>query len=471
MILKQTLAMAIALALVVSCSNGDGGREAKKLLDKQDKIEQKDKHNLEETKDVIESTLQEMAVLEDSLSTTKDALSTTQMEISEQEKKLEDDVAKLEAEKLQLKLEIQQNQFKKLTDKRDSLSNLLDQTNASLDGAKREAAMISHSRDSLQTKGKVVSQLDEEMNAKLTTGIKEIDTRLELLEEQKRNAQSKISLQEKKRDLGEKKISVLNDERKLYEDHKQMLYDKGASQSEMDAVAVTIATVEDNIDIEKRKINWSDQKIADNQEVIAGIDKQRNRLSKKIRNNYTTQEILDDFAIEEKNRLERKLVRLDTMHAQTLAEREAIQVEKETLEKKLSGIDKKVKKAEGEQIAALKDQKAIIEKELSMLDLEEQNLEKGISKSAETDDSGSSEIEQLEEKFRSKQQALDNERELLAEKKQELSAQKEAIALEKEERNKKAKRAIFILVGLVLVILSSLYFLGRSRKSEKKNKS
>lgn len=442
------------LMVVFSCSQSSSNEEAQKLLQQQEALNNAESENIQGAKKGIENTLNEMVRLEDSLTSTQTLLAT-------EKQKLQTGSTKLEVAKLQLQEERQKEALKKMQAQLDSTNQALAEAESKYNNALDASRALAKDKDSLANKNTVVANLDTEVRDKLITGIKEIDEKMEKLGKEKRMLEAQISLNGQKINVAEKKIEVLGSEKEVYEDLRNKLYADGASQSEVDAAEKMVKSIEENIAVEEKKIksiNHGTDGINDN---IASINKQRASLSENIRKKYTTKEVMEEFMAQEKERLQKEMVNLDTMKKQKQLEAEEIALQKENLEKAAKELEEKNISGQVKELTALESQKMELEQELAALEKAEQDLAVNVATR-----SGNTIASELESEYSDRQAALDQEKMQLEAAQSELAAQQVANGAEQAEKKKNAMNILFYLLGAAVLLFGALYYLGKSKKSK-----
>lgn len=208
-------------------------------------------------------------------------------------------------------LKLQQGEASTTTNYTDSIQQL-NKKIASLSNS-REAhqeriAFLTKRRDSV--KGlllQIESSLEQLKSRKIDPGINGVNAKLDELKGQKENFQEQQELQQQELALAEKKKTLLAEEKGIYDAQRQALYDKGAAPAAFGTVDSLLSGINDRIAEQATKIKNLNRNTSDILESVTTIDAQRKSLSDKIRNNYTAQEIFDDFSKEERARLTQQL--------------------------------------------------------------------------------------------------------------------------------------------------------------------
>lgn len=180
--------------------------------------------------------------------------------------------------------DIQTQEIKTLTTKRDSISALLQQIENSLAGIEKN---------------------------KIEPGIQGVNEKLNELKGQKENLEDQVKLQKKEVELALRKIELLNEEKTVYDAQKQALWDKGAPPEDFVEVDNLLETLSNRIVEQKNRLKFLNRNISDLSDQINSISDQRVSLSKKIRNNYTAKQIFEEYSNEEKTKLLNEINSID----------------------------------------------------------------------------------------------------------------------------------------------------------------
>lgn len=176
----------------------------------------------------------------------------------------------------------------------------------------KQIESLSQQRDSIQTQLQQVSNtLQQVSDKKINPGIQGVHTKLDELKGQQENLEEQAALQEQELALAEKKITLLNEEKTVYDAQHKALYDKGAMPAAFEEVDARLGGIQDNITTQGNKVKSLKQSISTIAEQKRIINSQRSSLSAKIRDNYTAQQILDEYTKEEQSRLEGQLAEID----------------------------------------------------------------------------------------------------------------------------------------------------------------
>lgn len=183
---------------------------------------------------------------------------------------------------------------------------------SSLEGTREQISFLTLKKDSIQSGLEQLRISTEQINSKkIDPGIKGVNLKLDELKGQKENLQEQLELQKKEIDLAEKKIKLQEEEKLIYDDQRKALWDKGAPPNDFKKVDSLITYIDNRIQEQTARLKFLNRNSADIEEQITAIDQQRNSLSTKIRNNYTAQEIYEEFSVEEKERLEKQLASVE----------------------------------------------------------------------------------------------------------------------------------------------------------------
>ncbi len=211
----------------------------------------------------------------------------------------------------EIKSETLSSKFKYLDSIKDVGSQIAS-LNSSLDYSRSEINGLTKQKDSIKNLvNQIESALTKLKSDKLDPGVSGVNAKLNELKGKKENFQEQLILQNEEIALAEKKIELLKEEKLVYDAQKQALWDKGAAPAEFKNVDSLLAEIKNKSTEQKYKLKNLNRSIGENNEQIAIIDEQRTSLSKKIRENYSAQEIFDDYSKEEKDRLTKRLVSID----------------------------------------------------------------------------------------------------------------------------------------------------------------
>jgi chromosome segregation ATPase len=226
-----------------------------------------------------------------------------------------DSINKLNAEigELQLIKETKSELISRLSTKRDSIKNALSIVEAS------------------------VKQVNDK---KITPGITGVNTKLDELKGQKENLEEQVDLQKQELNLAEKKIDLLNDEKLVYDAQRKALYGKGAAPKEFVQVDSLLGGINTRISEQMNRVKYLKRSIGDIEEQKEIIDVQRGSLSSKVRDNYTAQQIFDDFSKEERSRLQGQLANVENQLSLLLEDESQLKDELALNSSKVDAIEK-----------------------------------------------------------------------------------------------------------------------------------
>lgn len=193
----------------------------------------------------------------------------------------------------------------------DSIQKLgqrIDDLAANREMQRERIDFLTNKKDSiLRQLRQIEASLDQINTQKIEPGISGVNAKLDELKGQKENLQEQYDLEKQEIDLAQKKIELLGEEKKVYDAQRQALYDKGAEPFAFKTVDSLLSDINDKMAQQSAKIKNLNRNSSDILEEISKIDLQRKSLSDKIRNNYTAQQIFDDYSKEEKVRLDEQL--------------------------------------------------------------------------------------------------------------------------------------------------------------------
>jgi hypothetical protein len=275
---------------------------------------------------------------------------------------------------------------------------------SSQESIKERIVFLTIRKDSIETSLiQIESSLNQVKNNKIEPGIKSVNEKMDELKGLKEVLLEQQELQKMEILLAEKKRNLLEEEKGVYTNQHQLLWDKGAPPSDFKMVDSLLVGINLQIDEQSNRLKILNRKVADIEDQVKIIDQQRNSLSNKIRNNYTAQEIFEEFATEEKERLEKQLI---------------------TINEQLNLVTAKQKE--------LNTQMAMHKGEKTYLQLKQDAVD----------------AQKLTEKAKLKQEILaEHELDIL-----------------KSKRSKRITNALFG-IGIVALILFFLYYMGKKRKS------
>lgn len=252
---------------------------------------------------------------------------------------LKQQAAQLQVENRQLQQELQQEKLKTLAARKDSLGGELTELDSALVLLAADSAAAIQARDSLRQKMAFAAQLGKEIQERLIANSRALEKELAALEDKKRSVQQGMEMDVKRVEVAEKKIAVLQEEKALNENQRRKLWVDGAPQSAIDEAAQAVIATDEAIAAEQNKIKAANRTLAGIQETLDGIDKQRGGLNEKIRNNYTAKEVLDEVAASEAAALTLALARLDSLQQAHQQKRQGLQQDKEKARAYLAGLE------------------------------------------------------------------------------------------------------------------------------------
>lgn len=198
----------------------------------------------------------------------------------------------------------------------DSISKLESQINTLQDSKMNKQEEISFL---LKQKDALKSALDQIIKSQQQVGEKKIDSninsvsaKLDALKNQHEQIVEDLALKRKEVKLAEKKIALWQEEKEVYDTQRKSLYAKGASPDEFKIVDSLLVGINGKIRSQIKADALLKRSIDDMEEQRSAIDLQRSSLSDKIRDNYSAKQIFDDFATEEKQRLNDKLIAVES---------------------------------------------------------------------------------------------------------------------------------------------------------------
>ena len=193
-----------------------------------------------------------------------------------------------------------------------SISSRIDLLKSSKELQSQEIKFLSSKRDSLQIALQQIENSLAEIKAKkITPGIDGVNKKLNELKGQKENLEEHLNLQNQEIILAQKKIELLNEEKTVYDAQKQALWDKGAPPEDFTELDQLLSGINQKISEQKVRLKNLNRNVSDIEEQIVSIKEQRTSLSNKIRNNYTAKEIFEGFSKEETERLSQEIKAID----------------------------------------------------------------------------------------------------------------------------------------------------------------
>lgn len=236
-----------------------------------------------------------------------------------------------------------------------------------------QIARLSKKRDSLRGALNMVESSVKQVNEKkIEPGISGVNTKLDELKGQKENLQEQVGLQRQELLLAEKKIGLLNEEKIVYDAQRKALYGKGAAPKEFVQVDSLLAGINTRISEQANRVKTLDRSIGDIEEQKSIIDSQRGSLSSKVRDNYTAQQIFDDFSKEERSRLEAQLIVLEGDVTMLLEDESQLKTELALNTSKVDAFERN-KNASDE---ALRSEQLSVAKENALMEQEKQTKKK-----------------------------------------------------------------------------------------------
>ncbi len=188
-------------------------------------------------------------------------------------------------------------------------------------------AAISKRDSILSLVTQVESSLAKVNAVKIEPGITGVHTKLNELKGQKENLQEQLSLQEQEIALAKKKINLLGEEKIVYDAQRKVLWDKGAPPTDFIEVDTLLSGINQKISEQNTRLKNLNRNVSNIEEQITSIGEQRGSLSTKIRNNYTAQQIFDEYSKEEKDRLKLQLNSVDEKLTTLQAEEGALSIQ------------------------------------------------------------------------------------------------------------------------------------------------
>lgn len=448
----------ISFLFVWGCASEEDQKEV-------DKLKQKEKQVLEEGKEEIKKLISEMDQIEDSLQ--KDY----QQVVTEKEG-LEKRKAELEAKETEFMEQKRQEKLLVLEAEKQNLENNLKVTEDSLTLITSKLADINKKREQLTKEEEFVKITEKKAEEELATGIVEIDVSIKSLKEQQASEKSKLDLIEKRSDLTKNKIVVLEKERDLYEAERNNLFMEENAQGEIKQLEEKIKKINENIAAEKNKIIEFDLAALLASNKIEDLENQINSYSKEYKTEYEKKEGFDRYVLKETERLNIELALIETRKNQLSDSWKKWATEKDILQNEISGHETEIELLEGKEISEVVSELADLEKdEAKLLEEEADQLQKE-QKQIKTDtvivSTDEGKLNKLRKKVSEEKSKIVEDEEKLTKEKQELMEKKQEATQERAEKLSSWPLTVLIIVGLVIIGLVALFFIGKNVRTKKK---
>ena len=430
-----------------------------------DKLKEKEKQVLEEGKEEIKKLISEMDQIEDSLQ--KDY-----QQVTTEKEGLEKRKAELEAKETEFIEQKRQEKLQELQAEKQNLANNLKATEDSLTLITTKIVELDKRREELTKEGEFVKITEKKAEEELATGIVEIDVSIKSLKEQQASENNKLDLIEKRSDLAINKIVVLEKERDLYEAERNNLFMEENAQGEIKQLEEKIKKINENITAEKNKIIEFDLAMLLAKNKIEDLENQINGYSKEYKTEYEKKEGFDSYVLKETERLNTELALIESRRNQLSDNWKKWATEKNNLQNEIVGHETEIELLEGKEISEVVSELADLEKDEALLLEEETKQLQKEQKQIKTDtgivSTDEGKLEELRKKVSEEKSKIAEDEEKLTKEKQELMEKKQEATQERAEKLSSWPLTVLIIVGLVIIGLVALFFIGKNIRTKKK---
>jgi chromosome segregation ATPase len=319
---------------------------------------------------------------------------------------------------------------------------------------------------------RIVKVTEKKAEEELATGIVEIDVAVKSLKEELANETNKLELIEKRIDLANNKIIVLQKERDLYEAEKNNLFMEENAQEEIKQLEEKIKQINEDIAVEKNKIIDLDLSKLLARNKIQDLENQISDYSREYKTEYEKKEGFDRYIQKETERLTNELAQMEERKNQLSEGWKELAVEKENLQNKISGYETEIELLKGKEISEVVSELAELEKdEAKLLEQEAQQLKEEkeqLRSDTVTTSTDQGELDELRKKVTEEKSKIAEDEEKLAKEKQELMQKQQEATQERAEKLYTWPLTILIIVGLIIIGLVALFFIGKNVRTKKK---
>ncbi len=450
---KFTSLIPIVMMFLVGCSGGNADTEVEKLLDRQAKV--------------VEQEQKSMEKMHDEFRVTRDSLKAMQNDLMNSKSMVNSEMEKLKAAQADLASTLKQSQIDSFEQEKARLSETLQTINDSIATLAETINNLESQQGNLAVREEQLNEQLDTAKERLVTGIASIDDRLDKIEKQRVMKQRELELNKDKIELSDRKIALLKDEKNLYLREKNELVAKNASAEDIEQYDQKIDDINGNIQDEKDKIENAGIVINDITAWMRDVNSLQNRLANMMDEAYSKNETIEQFTMSELERLSQEKKQTQSEMARLDSIRLALVNQQSTIDDQLSGVDEEIQLLKGKEISEILAKRSALDSEEAQLSQEEADLMAG----KESQSMGSEEVEDDEAILAGLDKEIIDRRASLLMLKTEIAQQQQELAQKRAQiEQKRAKRAsaagisagAVILIGLLIVI--SLYLIGRTRR-------
>jgi len=324
-----------------------------------------------------------------------------------------------------------------------------------------------------------VSELEEEAEAKLRTGVSQIDLTLDELAKEKRQAQGRIALNERRISIAEKKIEAFLEERGLYQEEKSRLMRENAPETDMRKVDLRVQGIDNEIAASEAAMTEANLAIESARNHIRSIDATVGTLQRKIERQYDKKDVLAEFVLDETERLKAEKERVTANRARLLAAEKTLAAERQELERRIAEVGEEIQLLEGRGIAELEGRKALLEQEEAQVVAEEAAMLEATRKQQEEaartrkervdegDTSAEGRLAELSKQVAEEKAEVAKDEADLAKQREEVSKEEAAVAQRRAEEAGGWAWLPWVLILLVLAVAAGLYVVGKKVRSKR----
>ncbi|MDT8401758.1 MAG: hypothetical protein RQ743_08690 [Bacteroidales bacterium] len=459
-VISLLIPLLILIMVIGSCSSRQSEKEAQKLLDKQ-------KSAIEKGDRLIDETFNEIQVLKDSLESEQERLEASRSAV-------EEDIKELESGQEEFAETLKDEKEAELARQKADLQARLSEIEDSIDLVLQKSKDIRQQQDTLEIKEQQLAEQKSESKEKLVTGIDNIDSRLDEIEEQRLVKLKEIELNEQKIKLAEKKIELLEDEKNIYLREKNEVLKKNGDEAELEKYDLKISEINGYLNEEQNKIKSAESNINTLTAWISDADALQEKLRDMMDSEYDRDKTIAEFSREEINRLEKERQALDQDLENLNILKSKLSEKKANLNNRIVALEEETELVKSKELSEILDEISGLEaQEAQLAEREKEMLEKreapekieGISRL----DTESGVLESIEETIELRRKQIDILRSEIAEDEAQLSKQAADIEARRARNVRNATKTVLIIGVIGVILIGLFYTLGRRKRKKTNN--
>jgi len=442
--------MIVVLVMTGCKTRTDSEQEVEKLLERQTRIQESQ-----------EESVEKLERIRDSLDRQEDSL------LSERQVRNQR-ISRLQQNQQILAERLRKEEQSDIVSDKDDLQAQINAYEDSISAVQTEIESLNSRLDSIGQTLRFYSMQEERTEETLASGISEIDQQITRRENLQRQELERAELLRRQMVVADEKIEAFQLERQLYEDERDELLRKNASEKELQPFRNKIAEMDSVI----REVRTEKQSVQNELDLmltsIAETDEMIERLRNQIDQQYDRKDIIEGFIVGEKERLQRELENLRSTRRNMLAQQEKINRSLSGTEEQLASLDRRMELVRNKEMSEiLEEQAAISRTEAGLAEEEARQLRESgdtLFRVQPVSDTAGGELLALagmSAELDSLQALIQEEKAQIAETRMELAERRAEAASQRA----KFGRTIGIVVAIIILggiaLLALFYFLGR----------